>query len=70
MLALLVVMSDKQGFIDMMGGPEVPMGSSGLTAQQLADRIELALQDLTSPGYRVYRPEGNRDRFWDKLVEG
>lgn len=69
MLALIVVMSDKQGFIDMMGGPETLMGTSGLTALQLADRLQSALDDLTSPGYRVYRPEDNKLRFWRRVTE-
>lgn len=53
----------------MMGGPSATMGSSGLTAQQLADRMEAALEALTRPGYRVYPPTANRSRFWQSIVE-
>jgi hypothetical protein len=35
----------------------------------VADRLEAALRDLTSPGYRVYPPSENRTRFWRRMTE-
>lgn len=45
------------------------VGAGPLTVGMLADRLEEALAALTQPGYRVYRPSRNRDRFWSTLIE-
>ena len=69
MIAILLLVASKEDFIALMGGPSMVMGSSGMTAQQLADRMEQALDSLTRPGYRVYPAIGNRTRFWDTIME-
>lgn len=57
----------KDAFIAALGGPDAIC--HGVTAQQLADRLEVLLRRLTSPGSRVYRPSHNRELFWEGLVD-
>lgn len=71
MLVLVLIakgVTDKNDFIDAMGGPDVPVGIGSCTAAELADVMETILLGLTTPGSRVYPPEINREVFWSTIV--
>jgi hypothetical protein len=67
-MLLLVAVASRDGFVASMGGADAACGTTGRTVGDLADALESALERLLSPGYRVYDPTGNRDRFWRELI--
>lgn len=70
MLALAVILKmTKADFIAAMGGPSATVGSTTVTAEQLACKLEELLDTLTRPGSRVYPRNHNQDHFWSELVQ-
>lgn len=59
----------REEFITAVGGEDVPIGPNGATAKDLADRLELILGHMISPGARVYGRDRQTEIFWKELVE-
>lgn len=54
--------------MDSLGGPEKLVGDGGRTVQELADCIEVMLEQLTAPGQRVYSQSTNLPWAWQTLT--
>ena len=68
-LILLVIMVDnREAFVEALGGPDAPIGANGRTASDLADALENVLEHLTNPGTRVIPADSTLPWAWEALT--